>query len=125
MVLGIVRQAKRVRARTQSLFALTVELAQLEAAGKAKTLGKAAGMGVAAAILGVYAVWFLLAAAAAGLHEWLSLWLSLLIVGAALVLVAVVLVMLARRSATAASPPLPTQAMDETKRTVERLQGGV
>ena len=124
-MLGIVRQAKRVRARTQSLLALTVELAQLETSRKAKTLGKAAGMGIAAAILGFYAVWFLLAAAAAGLNESLSLWLSLLIVGAALLLVALVLVMLARRSAKAASPPVPTQAVDETKRTVERLQGGV
>jgi asparagine N-glycosylation enzyme membrane subunit Stt3 len=120
----IVRQAKQVDARVRSLFSLTTELAQLEAKRKAAMLGKAAGMGALAGVLVFYAIGFLLAAAAAGLNaaglnETLALWLSLLIVGVALLVVAMVLVLLARRVGRRASPLAPTQAIDETKRTVE------
>ena len=64
----------------------------------------------------------LLAAAAAGLNETLSLWLSLLIVAVAVLLVAVVLVLLARRFARAVSPPMPSQTIDETRRTADTLK---
>ena len=105
-VRGIVRQAKQVTATARSLANLIRELAQLEAKRNAAALGKAAGLGIAAGVLVFYAVGFLLAAAAAGLNETLSLWLSLLIVGGVLVLVAVVCVLLARRLArrSATSP---------------------
>ena len=88
---GIVRQAKQVKATARSLADLILELAQLEAKRNAATLGKAAGLGITAGVLAFYAVGFLLAAAAAGLNETLSLWLSLLIVAGAVLLVAVVL----------------------------------
>jgi Flp pilus assembly protein TadB len=118
----IVRQAKQVNARVRSLLSLTTELAQLEAKRKAAMLGKAAGMGAVAGVLVFYAIGFLLAAAAAGLNETLALWLSLLIVAVALLLVAIVLVLLARRIGRQASPLAPTQAIDESKRTVEMLK---
>lgn len=119
---GIVRQAKQVTATARSLANLIRELAQLEAKRNAAALGKAAGLGIAAGVLVFYAVGFLLAAAAAGLNETLSLWLSLLIVGGVLVLVAVVCVLLARRFARQASPPLPSQAIEEAKRTADTLK---
>ncbi len=121
-VRGIVRQAKQVTATARSLANLIRELAQLEAKRNAAALGKAAGLGIAAGVLVFYAVGFLLAAAAAGLNETLSLWLSLLIVGGVLVLVAVVCVLLARRFARQASPPLPSQAIEEAKRTADTLK---
>ena len=119
---GIVRQAKQVTARARSLADLVVELAKLEANQKTATLGKAAALGIGAGVLVFYAVGFLLAAAAAGLNEALSLWLSLLIVGLVLLLVALVLALVARRFARKASPPVPVQAIDEAKRTAETLQ---
>ena len=64
----------------------------------------------------------LLAAAAAGLNETLSLWLSLLIVAVVVLLIALVLVLLARRFARAASPPVPSQAVDEARRTADTLK---
>jgi len=99
-------------------------LAQLEVRRKAAALGKAAGVGAMAGVLVFYAVGFLLAAAAAALSETLALWLSLLIVAVALLVVALVLVLIARRFGRQAAPLVPTQAIDESTRTVEMLQQG-
>jgi Flp pilus assembly protein TadB len=118
----IVRQAKQVSARVQSLLSLTTELAQLEAKRKTAMLGKAAGMGALAGVFVFYAIGFLLATAAAALNETLALWLSLLIVAVALLVVAVVLGLLARRTGRQASPLAPTLAIDESKRTVEMVK---
>jgi MFS family permease len=117
-----VRQAKLVSTRARSLLALITELAQLEVRGKAAALGKAAGLGALAGVLVFYGIGFLLAAAAAGLSETFALWLSLLIVGAALVLVALVLVLVARKFGRQASPLVPTEAIDESRRTLEMLK---
>ena len=119
---GIVRQVKQVKARATSLARLILELGQLEAKRKAAALGKAAASAVTAGVLAFYAVGFLLTAAAAGLNETLSLWLSLLIVAVAVLLVAAVLVLLAVRFARAASPPVPSQAVDEARRTADTLK---
>jgi heme/copper-type cytochrome/quinol oxidase subunit 2 len=119
---GIVRQAKQVKATARSLALLILELGQLEAKRKAAALGKAAVFAITAGVLAFYAVGFLLAAAAAGLNESLSLWLSLLIVAVAVLLVAFVLVLVARRFARDASPAVPSQAIDETRRTADTLK---
>jgi membrane protein implicated in regulation of membrane protease activity len=119
---GIVRQAKQVTARARSLADLVLELGKLEAKQSAATLSKAAGFGIAAGVFVFYAIGLLLAAAAVGLNQTLSLWLSLLIVAVVLLLLAVVLALLARRFARKASPPVPAQAIDEAKRTAETLQ---
>src|SRR6478735_12350370 len=101
---GIVRQAKQVKATARSLAQLILELGQLEAKRKAAALGKAAAFGITAAVLAFYAIGLLLAAAAAGLNETLSLWLSLLIVAGVVLLIAFGFILLARRFARAASP---------------------
>jgi Flp pilus assembly protein TadB len=119
---GIVRQVKQVKARVRSLAYLILELGQLEAKRKAAALGRAAVFGITAGVLAFYAIGLLLAAAAAGLIETLSLWLSLLIVAVAVLLVAAVLVLLAIRFARAASPPVPSQAVDEARRTADTLR---
>jgi membrane protein implicated in regulation of membrane protease activity len=121
-VRGIVTQVRQVKARATSLVRLILELGQLEAKRKAAALGKAAAFGITAAVLVFYAVGLLLAAAAAGLNETLSLWLSLLIVAVVVLLIALVLVLLARRFARAASPPVPSQAVDEARRTADTVK---
>jgi L-asparagine transporter-like permease len=73
-------------------------------------------------VLVFYAIGLLLASAAAGLNETLSLWLSLLIVAVVVLLIAAVLVLLARRFASAAAPPVPSQAVDEARRTADTLK---
>jgi hypothetical protein len=119
-MLGIVTQARRVQARLKSLVQLNIELAKVEGKRRAIALGTALGLAVGAGVLVFYAVGFLFAAAAVGIAEELPLWLSLLIVAIALVLVAVVLVLVASRFAKKVSPP--SEALEETKRTVETVK---
>ena len=119
-MLGIVTQAQRVQARLKSLVQLNIELAKVEGKRRATALGIALGLAGLAALLVLYAVGFLFAAAAVGLNEELALWLSLLVVAIALIVVAVVLVLVASRFAKKVSPP--SEALEETKRTVETVK---
>jgi hypothetical protein len=122
---GLVAQVKAVKRRARSLVQLNLELAKLEAKQKATALGIAAGLGIAAAVLLVYAVGFLLAAAAVGIAETLPLWGALLIVAGILILVAAIVVFLAVRFAKKVSPPQPAQAIEEAERTIETVHGHV
>ena len=122
---GFVARTNSVKQRTQSLLRLNLELAKLEAKKKATALGVAAGLGLLAAVLVVYAIGFLFASAAAGINEALPLWLSLLIVAGLLLLLAAIAGFLAVRSAKKATPPQPTQAIEEAERTVEALRSHV
>jgi nitrate/nitrite transporter NarK len=122
---GVVARARTIRGRAQSLVQLNLELAKLEGKQKGTAIGIAGGLGAAAAVLLVYAVGFVFAAVAAGLDEALPLWLSLLIVAGILVLVAAVAAYLAKRFAGKASPPQPSQALEEAARTVETLKSHV
>ena len=121
-MLGLFAQVNAVRRRSQSLAKLNFELAEVEVKQKAAALGIAGGMAAAAAAVAFYAIGFGLAAAA-GLAETLSLWLSLLIVAGVLVVVTAILGVMARRYARRASPLQPSQAIEEAKRTMNELQG--
>ena len=124
-MLGLVTRVKAVRRRTQTLFELNLELAKLEAKKKAVAAGIAGGLAAVGAVLAVYGLGFLFAAAAAGLSEALPLWLSLLIVALVLFLLAAVVVFLAKRSASKATPPQPAQAIEEATRTVTAVKSHV
>ena len=78
-----------------------------------------------AAVLVVYGIGFAFATAAAGLSEALPLWLSLLIVTVVILVLAAIAGLLARRSARKASPPKPSQAIEEAQQTVEALRSHV
>jgi len=119
-MLGIVTQAKQVQARLKSLVRLNIELAKVEGRRKAIALGIALALVGLAAVLALYALGFLFAAAAVGIAEELPLWASLLIVAAALLLFAVIAVLVASRFAKKVSPP--SEAVEETKRTVETVR---
>ncbi len=122
---GVVSKVKAIKSRTQALVQLNIELAKLEGKEKATAVGIAGGLGAVAAVLLVYAIGFAFAAIAAALSEALSLWLSLLIVAGMLVLAAGIAGFLAKRLVRKASPPMPTQAIEEAGRTVETLQSHV
>ena len=124
-MLGLVTRIKALRRRTQTLFELNLELAKLEAKKKAMAAGIAGGLAAGGAVLAVYGIGFVFAAVAAGLSEALPLWLSLLIVGLVLFLLAAVALYFAKRSASRATPPQPTQAMDEAVRTVSTVKSHV
>lgn len=124
-MLGLVTRIKAIRRRTQTLFELNLELAKREAKNKATAAGIAGGLAAGGAVLAVYGIGFVFAAVAAGLSEALPLWLSLLIVGLVLFLLAAVALYFAKRSASRATPPQPTQAMDEAVRTVSTVKSHV
>jgi uncharacterized membrane protein YqjE len=119
-VLGIVSQAKRVRERMEALARLNLDLARVEGKQKATALGIALGLAGLAAVLVLYAIGFLFAAAAAGLAEELPLWLSLIVVAVVILVFAALAGFVARRSARKLS--VPSQAVEQTKRTVDTVR---
>jgi hypothetical protein len=77
---GVVAAVHDVTERAKSLVRLEIELALLELRGKFASLGAGVGLLIASAVLVLFAVGFLLAAAAAGFATALPVWLSILIV---------------------------------------------
>ena len=121
---GLTR-SRAVTRRMQTLVQLNLELAKLEGKQKATALGLAGGLLVLAAVLVAYAIGFAFASAAAGLSEAVPLWLALLIVAGVIVLLAAIAGFLAVRCARKASPPTPSQAIEEAERTIETLRDHV
>ena len=113
---------KDVAERASTLARLELELAQVELKRKGAAFGVAAALLVAAAVVGVYAIGFLFATIAAGLAEFMPMWLALLIVTVFLVLVIAVLGALAVRSFKKIGRPIPEQAIAEAKETTEALK---
>jgi hypothetical protein len=124
-VFGFVTRTKSISRHMQSLVQLNLELAKLEGKQKATALGVAGGLAAGAAVLAVYGIGFALATAAAGLSEAMPLWLALLIVTIVIFLLVALVGFLALRSARKATPPKPTQAIEEAERTVETLRSHV
>ncbi len=94
---------------------------------EAVTRLKSAGIGVAffvvAAVFLYFAVFPLMAAAVFGIAEELPLWLSALIVGVALVLVAVVFALIGLNRVKKGVPPVPKEAVDSVKDDVKAFKG--
>ena len=82
-----------------------VELAKIEASEAASTRVQGGGMFAAAGVLGIYAISFAAATAAAGLAVVVPVWAAILIVTVLLLVVAAVLVMIGRRTMKTAPPP--------------------
>ena len=81
------------------------ELAKIEASEAASARAQGAGMFTAAGVVGMYAIGFAAATAAAGLAVVLPVWLAILIVTVLLLLVAGVLLLIGRRTLRKAPPP--------------------
>ena len=122
---GVLTRVKSIKNQARTLVQLNLELAKLEGKQKATAAGIAGGLAVGVLVLVVYGVGFVFAAIAAGLSGALSLWLSLLIVAVMLFLLAALAGYLAMRFVRKATPPTPTQAIEEATRTVETLQSHV
>jgi hypothetical protein len=106
----------------RSLVQLEVQLALSEMKRKVAALGIGIALALVALLLLGLAAIFGLAAATAGLAEYMSVWASLLVMCGGLFLVAVLLagvgIALVRRGAK----PLPEQAIEEARLTREELQ---
>lgn len=119
---GVGGAVKQVADHARTLMGLQAELAGLELKRKANDLGPGAALVAAAAVAGLFALGFVLAAVAVVLAKYMALWLALLIVAAALLLAAMFLAVAGRDRLKRGSPPVPEQALEEAKRTTEALK---
>ena len=119
---GVGSAAKRVADHAKAIVGLEVELASLELKKKVGALGAGIGMLLGAAVMGLFALGFLLATLAAGLDAFLPRWLSLLLVAVFLLVVAAVLGLLGKGRVQKGTPPVPQQAIREAKLTTEAIK---
>ena len=122
--LGLSGATKRVADHARSFVELELQLATAELKKKAQALGMGIGLMAGAAILAFLALWFGLAAAAAGLATTLPVWASLLIVFGALVVLTAILVWIGYILLQKGTRPLPEQALEEAELTAEALRNG-
>ena len=100
-----------------------IEQIKREAVTRLKTAGIGVGLFVGAAVFGYFALWVLIATAILGIATALPAWLSALIVGVALLLVAVVLGLLGLSRVKRGVPPVPKEAVDSVKDDVKAFKG--
>ncbi|MDX6483315.1 MAG: hypothetical protein QOE95_1086 [Gaiellaceae bacterium] len=118
---GVGQAVKEVTDRLKTILTLEIELAKLEVSRKIAAFAIGIAMLVGAAVFGLYALGFLLAALAAGLDTWLPHWLADLAVGLGLLfLVVAPLALIGKKKL--ASPPVPKRAIHEAKLTSEALK---
>jgi hypothetical protein len=115
---------KEVSEHAGALVRLELALARTELSRRASETGRAAGLAAAAAAVGVFSFGFALAGAAAGLAEVIPVWAAILAVAGALRVSAALLAAAARARFRKATPPVPTQAIEEAQETVRRLRDG-
>ena len=114
---GMRNAVKAVAEHATTVVRLQRELASVELKQKAGKLGAGAGLLVAAAFLAALIVPFALATIAVALALVLPWWLSLLIVTLVVTLIAVLLAFIGVKLVKKGSPPVPTLAIEEAKRT--------
>jgi len=113
---------KMVTEQVSVLVRDELKLAQLEMGTKAKQAGKGMGMLGGGGLVALYGVACLIACVIIAISHSLQAWLSALIVGAALLLIAGVLAVLGRSHLRKATPPMPTQAVDSVKTDVAEIR---
>ncbi|HEY8471926.1 MAG TPA: phage holin family protein [Natronosporangium sp.] len=100
-------------------------LAKAELAEKGRHAGVGVGLFGGSGVVVMYALGALIIAAIAGLAEALPTWLSALIIGVALLLIAGVMVLLGRRQVKQAVPPMPKEATDGVRADLAALKTAV
>ena len=109
---------KQLTEQTSRLARQEVELAKTELAEKGKRAGIGAGMFGGSAVLGLYALAAVVAAAVLGLATAVTAWLAALIIAAVLGAGAGILALQGRTKVQQATPPMPEQATESVKEDV-------
>jgi hypothetical protein len=121
---GLSGAAQRVADHARQFVRLELQLATAELKRKVAALGVGAALLLGAALFGFLGLCFGLAAAAAGLATTLAVWLSLLIVGGALILLTLLLAAIGYLMLQKGTKPMPEQAVEEARLTTEALRNG-
>ena len=108
--------------QTATLVRQELRLATVELQEKGKRAGQGAGMFGGAGLVALYGLGALIAAAIIGLGTLLEPWIAAVIVGAVLLAVAGILALSGKRKVDEATPPLPEQALESTKRDVDEVK---
>lgn len=101
-----------------------LKLAENEMAAKGSRAAKGVGLFGGSGVIALFGVGCLLAAAIAGLSVVLAVWLSALIVGAALLVIAGLAVLIGKKELQEAVPPVPEQTVESVKADVQAIKEG-
>jgi uncharacterized membrane protein YqjE len=101
-----------------------LRLAQVEMKDKGKRFGRGAGLMGAGGVIALFGAGCLVAAAVLALDLAWPTWLSAIVVGAVLLVVAAVVGARGRSQMRSGTPPVPREAMESTKEDIEALKGG-
>ena len=110
--------------QTSKLVRAELELAKAELTAKAQRLAVGIGLFVFAGLLAFFAFATLIAAAVLGLSEAFAPWLAALMVVVVLLIVTGILVLVGKRSVTAAMPAQPERAVASVRDDVEAVKEG-
>jgi MFS family permease len=116
---------QRLSAQLSELVRRELDLARTELAAKGKRAGAGAGLAGAGGVVALFGVGALIASAIAGLAMVVPVWLSALIVGVVLLLVAGVLALIGRSRLREATPPVPEQAVRGVQDDVAAVKNAV
>lgn len=121
---GLSGAARRVADHARALVRLELQLAATEVKRKLTALAAGIGLVAAAALLGLIAVLFAVAAAAAGIATAVPVWEALLIMFGGLILLAGVLGAIGVAFLRKGASPVPEKAIAEARLTTEALRNG-
>ncbi len=119
---GLSDAMKGVAGHARSLVQLEVQLALSEMKRKVAALGIGIALALLAVLLLGLAVIFGLAAATVGVTHYLPVWESLLVMCGGLFLFALLLAAIGLALVRRGAKPLPEQAIDEARLTLDELQ---
>lgn len=111
-----------IRDRGQRLVQLNLELLVGELKEKGRKFGAAVGLFVAAGLLSLYAVGFLIATVTMVIAIWLPTWAALLIVTVLLFVLVAVLVLVGRDQFRKIGDPRPEAAIAEARATADMVK---
>jgi uncharacterized membrane protein YqjE len=97
-------------------------LAKAELTEKGKHAGVGAGLFGGGGLFAFFGLALLITAAVLGLAEAVPAWAAALIIAAVLLVLAAILALVGRSQVKQAAPPVPTEALDSTKRDVQAVK---
>lgn len=115
----------RLSTQVSELVRGELELAKTELTAKGKRAGLGAGLAGAGGVVALFGLGAMVAAAIAALALVLPVWLSAVIIGVLLFLVAGVLALAGRSSIKKAVPPVPTRAVEGVQEDVATVKSAV
>jgi uncharacterized membrane protein YqjE len=119
-LIGLVRQ---LPGQVSRLIRDEIRAAQMELTEKLKAAGIGVGLLVGGLVIALFAFGVLIAAAILGLSEVLAPWLSALIVGVVLLLIAGLLALLGQSRLKKGIPPLPQDSIESVKADIRTVKG--